>query len=91
MLLTPEFWVGDTNMLVSKMWKFAFPDGKPRICVSPDAKPRRQSVEYRWRWVFALGMYTQTLPDANPVFGGIWALGKRSMHIQTFLPPPPLN
>ena len=25
---TPEFWVGNTNMLVSKMWKFAFPDAK---------------------------------------------------------------
>ena len=22
------------------------------ICVTPDANPRRQSVEYRWRWVF---------------------------------------
>ena len=21
------------------------------ICVTPDANPRRQSVEYRWRWV----------------------------------------
>ena len=28
----------------------ALPNAK--ICVSPDANPRRQSVEYRWRWVF---------------------------------------
>ena len=26
-------------------------DAKPKICVTPDANPRRQSVEYRWRWV----------------------------------------
>ena len=32
------------------------PDAKPKICVSPDAKPRRQPVEYRWRWVLALGL-----------------------------------
>ena len=25
-------------------------DAKPKICVTPDANPRRQSVEYRWRW-----------------------------------------
>ena len=40
---TPEFCVGDTNMLVS--WS-------QRICISPDANPRSQSVEYRWRWAF---------------------------------------
>ena len=28
------------------------PDAQPKICVSPNAKPRRQSVEYRLRWVF---------------------------------------
>ena len=39
---TPEFCVGDTNMLVSKNTK---------ICVTPDANPQRQSVEYRLRWV----------------------------------------
>ena len=37
------------------------PDAKPKICVSPDAKPRRQSVEYSWRWVptqmLVLAMY----------------------------------
>ena len=27
------------------------PDANPKICVTPDAKPRRQSVEYSWRWV----------------------------------------
>ena len=36
---TPEFCVGDTNMLVY-------------FGVTPDANPRRQPVEYRWRWVF---------------------------------------
>ena len=25
------------------------------ICVTPDANPRRQSVEYRWRWVPGVG------------------------------------
>ena len=36
------------------MLKFAAPpppDAKPKICVIPDANPRRQSVEYRLRWV----------------------------------------
>ena len=28
----------------------ALPNAK--ICVNPDANPRHQSVEYRWRWVF---------------------------------------
>ena len=27
------------------------PDAKPKISVFPDANPRRQSVEYRLRWV----------------------------------------
>ena len=27
------------------------PNANPKICVTPDANPRRQSVEYRWRWV----------------------------------------
>ena len=27
------------------------PNTKYKICVTPDANPRRQSVEYRWRWV----------------------------------------
>ena len=26
-------------------------NANPYICVTPDAKPRPQSVEYRWRWV----------------------------------------
>ena len=47
---TPEFCVGDTNMLVSTQRQT--PDAKPKICVSPNAKPQRQPVEYRWRWVF---------------------------------------
>ena len=28
------------------------PDAKPKICVTPNANPRRQPVEYRWHWVF---------------------------------------
>ena len=28
------------------------PDANPKICVTPDANPRCQSVEYRWRWAF---------------------------------------
>ena len=31
------------------------PDAKPKICVSPDANPRCQSVEYRWRWASGVG------------------------------------
>ena len=27
-------------------------NANPKICVTHDANPRRQSVEYRWRWVF---------------------------------------
>ena len=42
---TPEFRVGDTNMLVSENAKPPTPN--PKICVTPDANPRRQSVEYR--------------------------------------------
>ena len=34
--------IGDTNMLVSKNVK---------ICITPNAKPQHESVEYRWRWV----------------------------------------
>ena len=26
------------------------PDANPIVCVTSDANPRRQSVEYRWRW-----------------------------------------
>ena len=44
---TPEFSVGDTDMLVY----FGVTDAKPKICVTPHANPRRQSVEYRWCWV----------------------------------------
>ena len=43
---TPEFCVGETNMLVSKNAKIFFtPHTKPRICITPDAKPKRKSVE----------------------------------------------
>ena len=43
--VTPKY----TNMLV---YFGVTPDAKPKTCVTPDANPRRQSVEYRWRWVF---------------------------------------
>ena len=50
--LTPQFCVGYTNMLVSKNARiFVTPDAKPKICVSPNAKPQHKSVEYRLRWV----------------------------------------
>ena len=42
---TPEFRVGDTNMLVSKNAK------KSKICVTPNMKPKRKSVKYRLCWV----------------------------------------
>ena len=39
-------------MLVSKNTRIGLPpDDKPKICVIPDANPRRQSVEYRLDWV----------------------------------------
>ena len=28
------------------------PDANPKICFTPDAYPRCQSVEHRWRWAF---------------------------------------
>ena len=37
-----KFCVGNTNMLVSK---------NVQICVTPNAKSQRESVEYRLRWV----------------------------------------
>ena len=44
----------DTNMLVSENCKKkieSLPRQKTKNCVSPDAKPKRQPVEYRLRWV----------------------------------------
>ena len=38
----PRIWVGDTH------WS----KRQPLNLCSPNANPRRQSVEYRWRWVF---------------------------------------
>ena len=44
--------VGDTNMLVSKNAKICLtPNAKHKICVYPDANPKRESVEYRLHWV----------------------------------------
>ena len=28
------------------------PEANPKMCVTPDANPRHQSVEYRWHWAF---------------------------------------
>ena len=38
----PQFRVGGTNMLVSK---------NAKICVTPNAKPQHEPMEYRLRWV----------------------------------------
>ena len=48
----------DTNMLVSERtqkMKFASLLTQKKNCVSPDAKPQRQPVEYRLRWVPGVG------------------------------------
>ena len=37
----PQFRITYTNMLVSK-------NAKPKICVTPNANPQRESVEYRF-------------------------------------------
>ena len=65
----------------------ALPNAK--ICVFPDANPRRQSVEYSLhcvgsqRKILALAMYIscflcrfhlRLVPNANPISSGIWAL-----------------
>ena len=63
------------------------PDANPKIWVTPDANPRRQSVEYSWRWVptqnagvghvyffFFVSISFAFVPNANPISGGIWAL-----------------
>ena len=53
---TPEFCVGDTNMLVSWSQREPFlPDAKPNISVLSDAKPKRKPVEYRLRLVPGVG------------------------------------
>ena len=46
------------------------PDAKLKICIGPDANPRRQSVEYRWRW----GVHLRRAPNASSFSSGIWAL-----------------
>ena len=56
---TPKarFSVGNTNMLVSKNTKiWVTPHVNLKICVSPNAKPQRESVEYRRKFL-ALAMY----------------------------------
>ena len=86
---TPQFGIGDTNMLVSKNVKICVtPNAKHKICVTPNAKPQTEPMEYRLRWVhnakfFALAIYISCclcsfhlrwLPNANQVCSGIWAL-----------------
>ena len=58
------------------------------ICVTPDANPRRQSVEYRWRWVpnanflrwpctfpfFWCRFHLRWVANTKPISSGIWAL-----------------
>ena len=65
-------------------------DAKPKICVSPNAKPQRQSVEYRLSWL-VLGMYIscflcrfhlRLVPNANPISSGIWALKRQALQTQ---------
>ena len=49
---TPEFCVGDTNMLVCINAKICVtPDPKSKICVTPNVKHKLKSVEYMLRWV----------------------------------------
>ena len=51
-LRTPQFHVGNTNMLVSKnALHYPWPKAKAKIVVTPNANPLREQVEYRWRWV----------------------------------------
>ena len=59
------------------------PDANPKICVTPDANPRRQSVALGLLALgLALGMYIscclcqfhlRRAPNANSFFGEIWA------------------
>ena len=63
------------------------PNANAEICLTPDANPRRQSVEYRWRWVFRRWgwcwactfhvVYVNFICVGHPTqtrfFGGIWA------------------
>ena len=50
---TPQFHIGDTNMLVSTNAKICVtPDAIPKICITPNTRPPEcQSVEYRLPWV----------------------------------------
>ena len=73
--------LGDANLLC---WPCTF----LFFCVTPDANPRRQSVEYRsrwafwrwgWRWpctfhIFLCRFHLRLVVNANPVSSGIWAL-----------------
>ena len=52
---TQYYWrwsAGNTNMLVSKNAKICLtPKADTKICLTPNAKPNRESVKYRLRWV----------------------------------------
>ena len=62
---TPEFCVGDTNMLVSKMWKFALPDARPPPNLKSALAPTPNPDASQWnigcvgsqRKMLALAMY----------------------------------
>ena len=48
----PQFPVGDTKMLVSKIAIICVtPNVKPKIYVTPNPNPKCESVEYRLGWV----------------------------------------
>ena len=56
----------------------ALPNAK--ICVTPDANPRRQTVEYKWHWAFMYNsdrlcqFHLRLVANSNAVFSGRWAL-----------------
>ena len=75
---------------VGIFWRYPLtpiPDANPKICVTPDANPRRQSVEYRCsgyptqnfrvghvHFMFFCRFHLRLVANANPVSSGIWAL-----------------
>ena len=74
---TPQFRVGDTNMLVSKIAKITFPPTPNLKFVLPNENPQRDSVEYRLRWVpqnFRVGH----------VHSMLWNMGLGVVHLELF-------
>ena len=45
------FTLGPCVGLDPKRHNLPYPNAEPKICVTPNAKPKRQSVECRLRWV----------------------------------------